>query len=110
MNLGWVLEGAQNAAENRGTILHEVGHALGLKHEHQSPARGGTLTLNEQGSFATLFTAFEDTYIGHLAIIWAYRQPPNSWSEAQTRRQIINVLNKQDTSNYSELDVDSIMM
>ena len=49
MNLGWVLEGAENADENRGTILHEFGHVLGLNHEHQSPARGGKLHLKEDG-------------------------------------------------------------
>ena len=32
MNLGFI---------DRGTILHEFGHALGLIHEHQSPASGG---------------------------------------------------------------------
>ena len=56
MNLGWIKEGAQNADENRGTILHEFGHALGLDHEHQSPARGGKLHLNEAGQFPSLTT------------------------------------------------------
>lgn len=30
-------------------ILHEVGHMLGLVHEHQSPARKGVLTFKKQG-------------------------------------------------------------
>jgi len=36
--------------EERGIILHEFGHALGLHHEHQSPARGGTITLKADGT------------------------------------------------------------
>ena len=32
MNLGFV---------DRGTVLHEFGHSLGLIHEHQSPFKGG---------------------------------------------------------------------
>ena len=32
MNLGFI---------DQGTVLHEFGHALGLIHEHQSPASGG---------------------------------------------------------------------
>ena len=34
-------------SEERGIILHEFGHALGLLHEHQSPSRPGVLTFNE---------------------------------------------------------------
>ena len=49
MNLGWILQGQANAKENKGVILHEFGHALGLDHEHQSPARGGKITLNRDG-------------------------------------------------------------
>lgn len=50
LNLGWVdkTNPAMGAYE-KGTILHEFGHALGLLHEHQSPARPGSLTLNEEG-------------------------------------------------------------
>ena len=44
------------------------------------------------------------------AMIWAYGQPPNNWSPQQVRQQIINLLNKQNLSNFSELDMDSIMM
>jgi len=51
MNLGWVEEGAEIVDEDRGVILHEFGHTLGLNHEHQSPARGGKLQLKEAGEF-----------------------------------------------------------
>jgi hypothetical protein len=33
----------------QGTILHELGHALGLFHEHASPARGTRFTFDEAG-------------------------------------------------------------
>ena len=47
MNLGWVDDTTKYATPSEmGTILHEFGHALGLKHEHQSPAREGKLTFN----------------------------------------------------------------
>ena len=41
MQLGWAIEYYPGRASSlRGTILHEFGHALGLKHEHQHPAGG----------------------------------------------------------------------
>ena len=51
MNLGWVEKTDTTAmgAYEKGTILHEFGHALGLLHELQSPARTHILTLNEEG-------------------------------------------------------------
>ena len=50
MNLGWIDDKSVALSNaDKGTILHEFGHALGLVHEHQSPARAGTLTLDEDG-------------------------------------------------------------
>jgi hypothetical protein len=49
MNLGWIDQGAALLDEDRGVILHEFGHTLGMQHEHQSPSRGGRLTLKEDG-------------------------------------------------------------
>lgn len=60
MNLGF-LDG--------GTAAHEFGHAIGLAHEHQNPAGG--IRWNEQ------------------AVIRAMAGPPNYWSEAQTRHNIL---------------------
>lgn len=54
LNLGWIKEGAEFTNENRGVTLHEFGHALGLLHEHQSPARGGKLTLKDAGKLEFL--------------------------------------------------------
>jgi hypothetical protein len=54
MNLGWLDAGFADATtKERGTILHEFGHALGLLHEHQSPARGNSLHLDEASSFSS---------------------------------------------------------
>ncbi|KAJ7869741.1 hypothetical protein B0H14DRAFT_3440485 [Mycena olivaceomarginata] len=60
------------AREDKAVILHEFGHVLGLLQEHQSPARGGRLTLDETA--------------------------------------IIDVYDNTDVSNYSALDLKSIMM
>jgi hypothetical protein len=50
MNLSLVDKVADVAVdEEKGTILHEFGHALGLEHEMNSPMRAGTVTLNERG-------------------------------------------------------------
>ena len=40
MNFGWLSE--RPSASERGTILHEFGHLLGLGHEHQNPKGGLT--------------------------------------------------------------------
>ena len=48
-NLGWIDPSSITTSDDIGVILHEFGHALGFLHEHQSPARGGTLTLNRNG-------------------------------------------------------------
>ena len=50
MNLGWIGSSSTTiTADEKGVILHEFGHTLGLMHEHQSPVRGGTVTLKESG-------------------------------------------------------------
>jgi hypothetical protein len=51
MNLSLIGSSSTTITENeRGVILHEFGHTLGLLHEHQSPVRGGTITLKESGT------------------------------------------------------------
>lgn len=80
MNLGF-LDG--------GTAAHEFGHAIGLAHEHQNPAGG--IQWNEQ------------------AVIRAMAGPPNRWTEAQTRH---NILRKYTANqiNGTEFDPKSIML
>ena len=76
--------------EDFGVICHEFGHTLGLLHEHQSIVRDKTMTFNEEAVYK---------YFGG---------PPNNWSRAQVKRQILDVYAKQDVSNYSKLDVRNI--
>jgi hypothetical protein len=49
MNLGWIEDDNKLSDTDRGVILHEFGHVLGLVHEHQSPTFGGVITLKESG-------------------------------------------------------------
>ena len=59
MNFGWAL----NTAYGRDTALHEIGHALGLEHEHQNPFAGITWDTNAVRNY--------------------FQGPPNNW-DAQT--------------------------
>ncbi len=84
MNFGWDLTDDYG----HSTALHEIGHTLGLPHEHQNPFAG--IVWDEQKVY--------DFFGG----------PPNSWSRDQTFR---NVLRKLDTSEVegSTWDPDSVM-
>lgn len=84
MNFGWDLTDEYG----RTTALHEIGHTLGLPHEHQNPFSG--ILWNEPQVYA------------HFA------GPPNSWSQQQTFH---NVLRKLDTTEVegSQWDPDSVM-
>lgn len=69
-------------------ILHEFGHALGLKHEHQNPAI--RIPWNE------------------TAIINELKRT-QGWSEETIRHNVINRLNVSET-NFSAFDPNSIMI
>lgn len=80
LNLGW---------QDKGVILHEFGHMIGLSHEHQNPVGG--ISWNES------------------VVIEDLAGPPNYWTPGQTRH---NVLNKYtaDQIHGTEFDARSIML
>ncbi|KAI0060344.1 hypothetical protein BV25DRAFT_1888300 [Artomyces pyxidatus] len=93
MNLGWIDPQDKSIPPNeRGVILHEFGHALGLLHEHQSPARGGGGAMLDE-----------------RRTIMYYKESQLGWDDAMIREQIINVYADKEVSNFSELDTTSIM-
>jgi len=80
MNFGWL---------DRATVIHEFGHMLGLKHEHQNPNSG--IKWNKQ------------------AVIDSLSKPPNNWSLKEIYH---NVLDQADPSKViaGTFDPKSIMM
>lgn len=80
LNLGW---------QDRGVILHEFGHMIGLSHEHQNPEGG--IQWNEAKVIADL------------------AGPPNFWTEAQTRHNVLNKYSA-DQLHGTEFDPKSIML
>lgn len=80
LNLGW---------QDRGVILHEFGHMIGLAHEHQNPTGG--LQWNEE------------------AVIAALTGPPNYWDLPTIRH---NVLDKYSSDQIigTDFDLESIML
>ena len=59
INFGWNL----TTPDGADTALHEIGHALGLPHEHQNPNAG--IVWDEEAVYASL------------------ARPPNSWDRAE---------------------------
>jgi hypothetical protein len=70
MNLGWLHAGA-SATEYRRVVLHEFGHALGLIHEHLSPAASIPWDV--------------------AAVMRFYRQT-NGWSDEYIRSNVLDPL------------------
>ena len=66
MNFGWRLSGPGGDPD---TALHEIGHTLGLPHEHQNPNAG--IVWDEP------------------KVIARFAGPPNNWPEQKTRWNIL---------------------
>lgn len=72
----------------RGTALHELGHVLGMEHEHQNPFAG--IEWHEQAVYDSL------------------GKPPNSWNRQTTYHNVLEKLSPQQVQG-STWDPDSIM-
>jgi hypothetical protein len=84
MNFGWDL----TTAWGKATALHEIGHALGVSHEHQNPKAG--IVWNE----AKVYERFS--------------APPNNWDRDKIYNNIIKKLDPSEVQG-SEWDPASIM-
>jgi hypothetical protein len=85
MNFGWDLARRPDEVD---TAIHEIGHTLGLPHEHQNPNAG--IVWNEEAVYAAL------------------GGPPNNWDRNKTFHNIIRKIDP-DTVQGSNWDPDSIM-
>lgn len=88
MNFGWLAEDSTKE-ELEGVVLHEFGHALGLVHEHQSPAGG--IQWNKDAVYEEL------------------SGPPNDWDKETIDFNMFEPYSKNET-NFTEMDPESIMM
>lgn len=82
MNIGW------NESNDFTTYLHEVGHALGLTHEHQS-AKAGIVWNNKK-------------------VYEYFRGHPNYWQDAEIKSNILDKVHA-DRVQASTWDPDSCM-
>jgi len=84
MNFGWAL----TTPYGRDTALHEIGHTLGLEHEHQNPNAG--ITWNTQ------------------AVIDYFSGPPNNWQQSQIEWNILRKIPVSEIKG-TNWDPDSVM-
>ncbi|MDM0013527.1 M12 family metallopeptidase [Variovorax sp. J22P168] len=84
MNFGWAL----TTAYGHDTALHEIGHTLGLEHEHQNPNAG--ITWNRE------------------AVLSYFRGPPNNWEDSQIEWNILRKIPVSEIKGTT-WDPDSVM-
>lgn len=84
MNFGWNLDNDYGMT----TALHEIGHALGFQHEHQSPFAG--IVWDEDAVYAN------------------FSGPPNNWTKRSIEQNILKKLSTNQVKG-SNWDPDSIM-
>ena len=88
MNFGWLTPDSDDDEVQR-VVLHEFGHALGLIHEHQNPAKG--IKWNRE------------------AVIKDLSGPPNNWPLDVIEHNMFEPYKAKET-NFTATDADSIMM
>jgi hypothetical protein len=84
MNFGWPLD----TAYGRDTALHEIGHAMGLEHEHQNPYAGITWDTDAVKNY--------------------FRGPPNNWGVQQIEWNILRKISPSEVKG-TNWDPDSVM-
>jgi Astacin (Peptidase family M12A) len=84
MNFGWDL----TTTHGRTTALHEIGHTLGMPHEHQNPFAG--IVWDEPKVYE---------YLGG---------PPNNWDRDKTFHNVLRKLDRAEVQG-STWDPDSVM-
>ena len=110
MNLGWVSGNSYDITdEENGVILHEFGHTLGMVHVHQPTLRSEKITLREEGSFLGFYDHILIFLFPFIAVVELYTSS-QGWTKDEVENQILSVYNTSDISNYSEVDLTSIMM
>ncbi|KAG6916246.1 hypothetical protein DXG01_007743 [Tephrocybe rancida] len=85
MNFAWIRDSPVVSTFDRGTILHEWGHALGLVHEHQ---RASPRLLDR---------------------IYPYLDSTQHVSIELIKSQVLDVYNNEDVSNHAAFDEKSVM-
>jgi hypothetical protein len=89
MNYGWLTPDSTNEEYSR-VVLHEFGHALGLVHEHQTPAGG--IRWNRD------------------AVIRDLSGPPNRWDIPTIEHNVLNRYSEPEVTQYTQFDPKSIML